>query len=125
MIDDPRGKVAKLESHNNKNSSATAEYIEDIDPTSEIENTKTAPKVEVKRGVPVKEELESASKVFKFASEEPKPVVEEIRPVQPPVIKVETGVEEPVEPVKVEPQEPREYKIPDPTDLPGEIVVLS
>ena len=124
MIDDPRGKVAKLDTPKTvKSSNATAEYKEDIDPTSEIEKTKTAPAVQVKSAQKPAPEAESASRVFKFKTSEPEqtPVAKTVP--QQPTVTIEPQVAEPAPEVQKEVEkQPKEYKIPDPTNLPGELV---
>ena len=93
---------------------ATSEFLEDIDPTAEIDcNENTVPTVVV--GNQKDEELTSATTVFKFASEEP--VQEEVCAVEETV--QETVEEEPSEDVENGEEaysEPRVLAIPDPDD---------
>ena len=129
MIDDPRGKVAKLDSAKNVKIAtsaasipATAEYKEDLEPTTETEKTKKASAVQVKSVKAPVAEAESTSRVFKFKAAEPeeKPV-EKVAPKQSTVTAAQQVAEPAPEVQKETEKQPKEYKIPDPTNLPGEL----
>ncbi len=123
MLDDPRAKVSKPASKSVSTSSipATAEYKEDIDPTSEFEEVKAVPDaVQVKPGIKDEPQIESASLVFKFETEKPDPA--ESLPLKEDSESEQSLIQEEAEEEKTElPEEPKEYKIPDPTDLPAEL----
>ena len=87
---------------------------EHIDPTSELDDKTSASAVEVNIGKTKEDELTTATKVFKFLENEPRPT--ETYVTAEPYFKPQA--EECVaEEEDKQPSEPREYKIPDPVDM--------
>ncbi len=93
---------------------ATAEIYDDIDPTEELENSQEVKSVTVNVGKKEEEELSTASKVFKFADNDPIEDQIEIntyeneRSEQPPSEEIPESEEAVFE--------PKVYRIPDPTE---------
>ncbi len=98
-----------------KNPPESAAEDEKIDPTSELDEASSVSAVEVSVGKMQNEELTTATKVFKFAENEP-PREQQIS--IPAATTTET-LEEPSEPSDEntdESREPKDYRIPDPVD---------
>lgn len=125
MSDQPRITADSEKIKRIKESYATAEYKEDMDPTAEIEQTEKETVIEIKQGNAVNnDELESSSKVFKFESDAP---LDTEKTETPELVQPVRQVEIDTEPQQIEEESTEkaeqtlEHMIPDPAELPTQI----